>query len=156
MSRRPAPKLRAMSINDGAMCLTPAWVSSAMIQMAKRNTLTTMVLAPMPNRIISTGTSADSGALAKTLTHMPSRFSAAFTRPISTPSATPHTIASTMPMQKVLMVVQVAVDLVGRAGAVDLRRDDLRHLPRAAGQQHDAVGQVDRFLDAVGHEDEGL
>ncbi|NJR43420.1 MAG: prolyl oligopeptidase family serine peptidase, partial [Akkermansiaceae bacterium] len=35
----------------------------------------------MPNRIISTGTNADNGALANTLTHMPSRFSAAFTRP---------------------------------------------------------------------------
>src|SRR6202008_2426702 len=50
----------------------------------------------------------------------------------------------------------VAADLVGRAGAVDLRRDDLRHPPRPARQQHDAVGQIDRFLDAVGDEDEGL
>ena len=80
-----------------------------------------MVFAPMPNRIISTGTSADSGALANTLTHMPSRFSAAFTRPISTPSATPQTIASTMPMQKVLRVVQVAVPEFLRLHQVDQR-----------------------------------
>jgi hypothetical protein len=44
---------------------------------------------------------------------MPSRFSAAFTRPIRTPRATPATIASAMPTQKVLMVVQVAVQNFG-------------------------------------------
>ena len=33
-----------------------------------------IVVSPMPNRIISTGTSAESGALTKMLTHMPSRF----------------------------------------------------------------------------------
>ena len=76
------------------MCRTPARVSSTMIQIANRNTAATMVVSPKPNRIISTGTSADSGALEKMLTHMPSRSSAIFTRPIRMPSGTPTTIDS--------------------------------------------------------------
>ena len=71
------------------MWRTPARVSSTMIQIANRNTAATIVVSPKPNRIISTGTSADSGALEKMLTHMPSSSSAILTRPIRMPSGTP-------------------------------------------------------------------
>ena len=46
--------------------------------------------------------------------------------------------------------------LVGAAAAVDAGADDLRHARRAAGHDHDLVGDVDGLLDRVGHEDHGL
>src|SRR5262245_9596558 len=79
-----------------------------MIQTANRNTETMIVRSPIPERIISTGTSAESGALTNKLTHMPSSLSAAATRPISTPSATPITAARAIPMAKARSVVTVA------------------------------------------------
>jgi len=54
------------------------------------------------------GTSAVSGALTKTLTHMPSSLSAASLRPIRMPIGTPTTIASTMPARKLRRVNQAA------------------------------------------------
>ena len=80
-----------------------------MIQIANRNTAATIVFSPNPNRIISTGTSAESGALEKMLTHMPSRSSAIFTRPIRMPSGTPITIDRAMPVTKARSVVIVAL-----------------------------------------------
>ena len=68
-----------------------------------------IVLSPKPNRIISTGTSADSGALEKMLTHMPSSSSASLTRPINMPSGIPTRIDSAMPMAKARKVVTVAL-----------------------------------------------
>ena len=91
------------------MCRTPARVSSTMIQIAKRKTAAMIVFSPKPNRIISTGTSADSGALEKMLTHMPSSSSASLTRPMRMPSGTPTTIDSAMPMAKARSVVTVAL-----------------------------------------------
>ena len=91
------------------MWRTPARVSSTMIQIANRKTAATIVFSPKPNRIISTGTSADSGALEKMLTHMPSRSSAILTRPMRMPSGMPTTIDSAMPMTKARSVVTVAL-----------------------------------------------
>src|SRR5262245_18795168 len=223
-----------MSISEADTCCTPARVSSTMIQTANRNTATTIVRSPMPERIISTGTSAESGALTNRFTHMPSSLSAALTRPISTPSATPTTAASAMPMAKARSVVTVAAwnfavwtssttaasteenggiryitpvrptishrrhqtrieaimgtrypnsvialsrhilpqalpdlfhrieigavppDIVGRGGAIDVRLDDLGHLARPLRQQHHAIGDIDRLLDTMGDENEGL
>src|SRR5688572_419711 len=49
-----------------------------------------------------------------------------------------------------------APDRIGSATPVDAWTDDLRHLGRPPGEDHDLVGDVDRLLDRVGHEDHGL
>jgi hypothetical protein len=79
-----------------------------MIHTANRNTARVTVVSPSPNRIIRIGTSAESGAETKTLTHIPSRRSAAFERPIRMPSGTPTRIASAMPTAKDRRVMRVA------------------------------------------------
>ncbi len=68
-----------------------------------------IVFSPKPNRIMSTGTIADRGALEKMLTHMPRRSSAILTRPMSIPKGMPAAIASAMPMAKARNVVTVAL-----------------------------------------------
>ena len=108
-ARLVAPYDFAISISEGEMWRTPARVSSTMIQIANRKTAAMMVFSPKPNRIISTGTSADSGALEKMLTHMPSNSSASLTRPIRMPSGTPTRIDRVMPMTKARSVVTVAL-----------------------------------------------
>src|SRR5262245_58709692 len=49
-----------------------------------------------------------------------------------------------------------AANPLGIAAAIDRRRHDLRHAAWAFRQQHDAVRHIDRLLDRMRHEDEGL
>src|SRR6056297_1984497 len=50
----------------------------------------------------------------------------------------------------------IASDQIRIAGTVDLGGDDLVQPARARRQKHDAIRQVNRFLDGMGDEDKGL
>ena len=68
-----------------------------MIQTANMKTVTITVGVPRPKRIMKIGTSAESGAERKALTHMFSILSAAGTVPIRKPSGMPTPSASASP-----------------------------------------------------------
>ncbi len=67
---------------------------------ANRNTVTTTVVSPIPTTAISSGTSAEIGALTKMLTHMPSIRPTPRTRAITMPTGRPTRMASAMPIPK--------------------------------------------------------
>ena len=69
-----------------------------MTKTANRKTVATTVGSPIPSTPMRMGTSAEMGALTKTLTQVPSVLATGFTRAISTPSVRPTTSASAIPM----------------------------------------------------------
>ena len=79
-----------------------------MIQIENKMTITTTVNCPKPNSNINTGTTDDSGALAKMLTHMPKILLAVLLVPIMKRSAMPPVIAKNIPMAKAWNVCQAA------------------------------------------------
>ena len=93
-----APKQRAISTSDRSACFMPISVSRIMTKTAKRKTVITTVVSPMPMTAMRTGTSAEIGALIKILTHMPRIFPTFATRAIPTPRGMPIASASAMPI----------------------------------------------------------
>ena len=78
-------------------------------------------------------------------------------RPNSIMARSVHILLQPLPdLLDRIEVVAVAADALGVARAVDRRLDDLRHAAGPRRQEHDAVGDVDRLLDRMGDEDEGL
>ena len=120
----------------------PARVSRTMIQTANRKTVTITVVSPMPNRIISTGTRAESGALTKMLTQMPNNSSTALNRPISTPSVTPTTMAKRHADDEA-----VQRDQRGRLPGAGLhqRRPPATSTLESGGMRNSSAGPADDF-----------
>src|SRR5262245_40239935 len=75
---------------------------------AKRKTVTTTVLSPMPISAIRIGTSAEIGALIKIFTHRPRIFPTLATRAMSTPMGMPTKSARAMPRPKERREITVA------------------------------------------------
>src|SRR5918992_4125083 len=97
--RRDAPKDRPISTSDGLTRSTPTWVSSAITQTEKRNTVTIIVSRPKPSRAISAGTMAVSGELSKMFTHIPITEPTARLVPIRMPTPMPTVKDSPIPIR---------------------------------------------------------
>src|SRR5262245_34827006 len=78
----------------------PTWVARIITKTAKRKTVTTTVVSPMPISAIKIGTSAEIGALTKTLTHMPRILFKLGILAMSTPMGIPRKSASIIPRAK--------------------------------------------------------
>src|SRR5262245_22352195 len=75
---------------------------------ANRNTVTTTVVCPMPTTAISTGTSAETGALTNTLTQTRRIRPTVSARAIRMPTGTPTAIAHAMPSAKARSEIHAA------------------------------------------------
>src|SRR5262245_66038643 len=80
-----------------------------MTKTAKRKTVMTTVVSPMPMTAMRTGTSAEIGALTKILTHMPRNFPTFASRAITTPRGMPIARASAIPTAKDRKEIETAV-----------------------------------------------
>src|SRR5919106_463827 len=107
-ARFVAPKDRPISSSEGLTRSTPTWVSSAITQTEKRNTVTIIVSSPKPSRAISAGTIAVSGELSKMFTHIPITEPTTRLAPISMPTPMPTAKDSPIPMRNACSVIHAA------------------------------------------------